>query len=242
MSDLSLDTTNQKIELSELDMCSYDSITNFVKRVRQLEARFDMVVLKAGVLKVQQSWIESTGHYEDVQVNYLSTIHLLVFLLGVVKEKASASRALDPVRIALLSAVNAHWARFGERRADPLFPSFDTKDPRYDFMDRYGTSKLLVLLFLIELVKIVPTELAVINAPTPGMCYGSRLARDGEGSLLGVAFGIYSRLVGNSASVGARNVVDAVVKQGPKSHGQYIQNGGLRPGVFASSVHICTSV
>lgn len=59
-------------------------------------------------------------------------------------------------------------------------------------MDRYGTSNLLVLLFLIELVRIVPTELVGINAPTPGMCYGSRLARDGEGSLLSVAFGIIS--------------------------------------------------
>lgn len=88
-------------------MCSYDSITNFVKRMRQLEARFGMVVLNAGVLKVQQSWIESTGHDEDVQVNCLSTILLLVFLLGVVKEKASASRAPDPVCFALLSTVNA---------------------------------------------------------------------------------------------------------------------------------------
>jgi len=224
-----IDTSSQKIEVWKLDLSKYESITRFAERVGTLDAIPDIIVLNAGVLKVNPAFNASTGHDEDVQTNYLSTVFLLILLLRIIKTKKPAGTALSPPHIALVSSINAHWAKFTQKNADHLLKALDDKNAKWDMQERYGISKLLVLLFLSELVKKIPSSLAIINAPTPGMCYGSQLPRDGKGSLLGLVFGIYLRLLGFPCSVGARTVVDAVVKKGPESHGQYLENGKLRP-------------
>lgn len=228
-SNTKVDPKKQTIEVWNLNLSSYESITKLAENVGGLDARPDIVVLNAGVFKVNRSFIASTGHDEDVQINYLSNILLLVLLLRIVKEKKPADTASSLPHIVFVSSVNAHWAKFEERTADPLWTAFDDKDGKWDMADRYGASKLLVLLFLSELVKKVPPSVAILSAPTPGMCYGSRLARDGDGTVVGFVYGIYMRLIGHSCQIGARTVVDAAVKKGPESHGEYIENGKLRP-------------
>ncbi|KUI65294.1 Retinol dehydrogenase 13 [Cytospora mali] len=223
-------TSGQTVEVWELDLAEYTSVTTFAERVAALDARPDIVVLNAGVLRVNPTINPSTGHDEDIQTNFLSTVLLLILLLRTIKTKPSAAATPPVPHVSIVSTVNAHWTKFLERDTDPLLPAFDVKNPpNWDMQERYGASKLLVLLFLSELVKKVPDTLAIINAPTPGMCHGSRLARDAAGTMLGLIFGIYMRLVGNSCPVGARTVTFAAVKAGPESQGQYLENGKLRP-------------
>lgn len=234
-------TTGQTIEVWKLDLAEYASVTAFAERAAAtLDHRPDIVILNAGVLRVNPTINPSTGHDEDVQTNFLSTILLLLLLLKTIKNKPSAAKdtsssspgTVQPATISIVSTVNAHWAKFPERDADPLLPSFDIKNPpNWDMQERYGASKLLVLLFLSELLRKIPNidQLAIINAPTPGMCHGSRLARDAAGTTLGFVFGIYMRLVGNSCDTGARTITFAAVKAGPESQGQYLENGKLRP-------------
>ncbi|ROW18108.1 hypothetical protein VPNG_00184 [Cytospora leucostoma] len=223
-------TSGQTVEVWRLDLAEYASVTAFADRAAALDARPDIVVLNAGVLRVHPTFNPSTGHDEDVQTNFLSTVLLLVLLLRTIKAKPSSAATPPVPHVSIVSTVNAHWARFPERDADPLLPAFDVEDPPgWDMLERYGASKLLVLLFLSELVRRVPDALAVINAPTPGLCHGSRLARDAAGTVLGFVFGIYMRLVGNACHLGARTVTFAAVRAGPESQGQYIENGKLRP-------------
>ncbi|KAH8885813.1 NAD(P)-binding protein [Thozetella sp. PMI_491] len=223
---------DQKVEVWKLDLSEYASVTAFAERVAKLDARPDVVVLNAGVLCAKPTLNRSTGHDEDVQTNFLSTVLLLILLLPIVKTKPSAAKTTaSPVpRISVVSSIMAHWAKFAERDAGPLLPAFDTDDPtNWGMEERYSTSKLLTLLFLSELIRRIPPNLAVINAPTPGVCYGSLFTRQTAGTVVGFMIGIFYRLVGHSCSVGASQVLAAAIRAGPESHGQFLENGKLRP-------------
>ncbi|KAI0009468.1 retinol dehydrogenase 12 [Xylariaceae sp. FL0662B] len=212
------------IEVWKLDLSLYESVTAFVERTKGLD-RLDIVVLNAGQASITRKINQSTGHDECIQVNYLSNALLAILLLPVLKAKNSPQR---PGRLAVVNSDTSSWAAFKEKDSVPLLPAFDTPE-FFDQSDRYSTSKLLCQLFLSELTKRVPPSVAIINAPNPGMCYGSGLNRDADGTLLGVFLRIVWRLLGRSTSVGARAVTDAVVKHGAETHGQYLEDGKLNP-------------
>lgn len=222
----------QNVEVWQLDLSEYASVAAFAERVGNLEARPDIVVLNAGLLCAKPTTNTSTGHDEDIQVNYLSTVLLLVLLLPILKKKPSAATATkNPVpHISVVTSVMAHWAKFSERNAEPLLSAFDGEaSPDWDMEERYSVSKLLALLFMSELIRRVPREVAVINAPAPGLCYGSGFMRQMAGTITGFFIGIFYRLFGHSCTVGASQVVAAAVRAGPESHGHFMENGKLRP-------------
>lgn len=213
-----------KIEVWKLDMSVYESVTSFAERCTSL-ARLDFVILNAGVFKVKQEINESTGHDEVIQVNYISTALLTILLLPVLAQKrASTSK---PSRLVIVSSETAAWCKFKEQNASHILSAFD--DPKgYDMQERYYTSKLLEELFLKQLIKHVPSSVAVVSAVNPGFCYGSSLHRE-AGGVIGVVFTGFKRMIGRDTSVGARTLVDAAVVQGPESHGQYLGDCVVKP-------------
>lgn len=220
-----------QVEVWKLDMSAYESITNFAMRASGLQ-RVDIVILNAGpggVYRVNMGFNPSTGHEEDVQTNYVSTILLALLCVGIFKSKQDSGAISTPGRLVIVSSDTAGWAKFPERSADPLLPALDERPAKWDMAERYGTSKLLAQLFLSELVKVVPSSSVIISAANPGFSYGSGLARDAGGIVLGLIVFIMSRIVGHSAAIGARALVDAAVKKGEESHGQYVEGGKLRP-------------
>ncbi|KAI1146873.1 NAD(P)-binding protein [Nemania diffusa] len=213
------------IEVWKLDYASYDSIVAIVQRAEQLTPRLDIVILNAGVHHASFSLNPTTGHEENIQTNYLSSVLLLLLFLGVFKKAASGTDPAQsfPGRIVLASSDTAAWAQFDERNEEPLLAAFDEKKASFDHYDRYGTSKLLGQLFLTELARRVPPSLAIVNCANPGLCY-SGLQRE-----LGLLVDIAIRILGRSAVVGARSLMHAAVKLGESSHGQYVEDGKLRP-------------
>lgn len=171
----------------------------------------------------------STGHEEDLQTNYLSTVLLVLSFVRIFKNQRDSASVPTPGRIVVVSSDTAGWAKFPQRAADPLLPALDDKTAKWDMAERYSVSKLLAQLFLSELVKTVPSSSVVINAVNPGFCYGSGLARDANGTVLGAIFFILFHVVGHSSAIGARALVDAAVKKGQESHGHYVEGGRLRP-------------
>lgn len=123
----------------------------------------------------------------------------------------------------------AAFAKFPERGADPLLPALDERPAKLDMAERYSTPKLLVQLFLAELIKVVPSSAVVTNAANPGFCHGTSLARDADGTLLGFIVFVMSHIISHSPAIGARAVIDATVKKGQESHDQYVEGVKLRP-------------
>ncbi|KAL7624841.1 hypothetical protein AAE478_004055 [Parahypoxylon ruwenzoriense] len=217
-------STKQAIEVWKLDLSSYESVTSFIERTKTLD-RLDIVIHNAGIVKVTQEINKGTGHDEVVQVNYLSTALLIIHLLPVLKEKNSSQK---PGRLVVVSSDVAAWAQFKEKDSNPLLPVFDTSE-FFEGQDRYWTSKLLGQLFLSELEKRVPPSGVVVNCTNPGLCYGSGLNRESNGTGVGLIFGIFKRVLGRSCAAGAWALTDAAVRHGEESHCQYIEEGKLQP-------------
>ncbi|KAL4781606.1 hypothetical protein BJX76DRAFT_363476 [Aspergillus varians] len=208
-----------QIEVTKLDLSSYDSITSFVEYTKTLD-RLDIVINNAGVCKRTFELDLRTGHEESVQVNHIGNSLLIILLLPVLQEKNSPTH---PGRISFVNSDTPAWAKFKEQKSTPLLPAFD-KPKSFDFQDRYGTSKLLGQLFLSELAKRIPASVAVVNACNPGLCK-SGLDREFRGSIAGYAAQFMQLLLARKSSVGARSLVDSVVNYGAASHGQYIEDG-----------------
>ncbi|KAF4627994.1 hypothetical protein G7Y89_g10159 [Cudoniella acicularis] len=211
------DLKNVTIEVWNLDMLSYDSITAFAERAKTLE-RLDIAVLNAGIMKQTHATTSSTGHEDTIQVNFLSTALLTILLLPILKAKAKAN---EPGHLVWVQSEMAFWAKFKEKDSTPLLPAFD-KPETFNNPDRYSTSKLLGQLFVIELTKRVPASVAIITMPTPGWCHSTAL-----GTIPGLHIGQMivngiKRILGRPVAVGARAVTDGAV-QSADAHGQFLQ-------------------
>ncbi|EGR52484.1 uncharacterized protein TRIREDRAFT_54227 [Trichoderma reesei QM6a] len=211
------------IEVWKLDLSSYDSIVAFAERTKTLQ-RLDIAVHNAGLIKKNFEKNKFTGHEETVQVNYLGLALFTLLLIPILEDKNTVEQ---PGHLVLVSSDTAAWAGFKEKNSVPLLAGFD-KPESFKSQDRYATSKLLGQLFLSQLVKRVPLSSTIINAPNPGLCKSS-LAREHDGLLDKLLMWAFQSLLGRQASVGARAFTDAAVKQGPESHGQYLEDGKVQP-------------
>ncbi|KAI1454899.1 retinol dehydrogenase 12 [Annulohypoxylon moriforme] len=212
------------VEVWQLDLQSYESITTFAERTKDLE-RLDIAVLNSGISKQFFDLTPSTGHEESIQVNVISTGLLAILLLPILKAKASTNH---PSRLAIVSSDTASWARFEEKHSMPLLPALDKEDT-FTNIDRYPTSKLLGQLFVTELTKRIPSSVAAITMPNPGWCYGTGLGQVPGGTIGDRIVSVPRRIFGRPASIGARIITDGAVEHGQESHGQFIEDCKIQP-------------
>ncbi|KAH7309213.1 hypothetical protein B0I35DRAFT_360066 [Stachybotrys elegans] len=211
------------VEVWPLDLTSYPSVEAFAERAMSLQ-RMDIVILNAAIMPIKQTLNPSTGHDEEVQVNYLSTVLLLILLLQVIKDKTLS----HPSRITIVSTDAAAWTSFKEKDNVPLLASLD-KAVGWDPIDRHFVSKLLMQLFVAELTPYVPSSRAVINMATPGLVHDTGITRHANETLQGKIHGILRKLIGFTSDVGARYIVDAAANHGSETHGQYLSERKLKP-------------
>ncbi|KAI1821195.1 NAD(P)-binding protein [Xylaria intraflava] len=211
------------IEIWPLDLSNYDSVMYFANRTKSLD-RLDIFVNNAALAKLDFEINSSSGHEEIIQVNYLSTVLLVILLLPVLKEKNTTEH---PGRIVLVSSDVASWAKFKEKDSLPLFSAMDDRT-NFEIVERYSTSKLLGQLFLFELAKHIPPTVAIVNAPNPGLCE-TGLGREADGTFGGFVFDMIKKLIARPASIGARTIVDAAIRHGLETHGQYLEDGKIQP-------------
>ncbi|KAI2618202.1 NAD(P)-binding protein [Hypoxylon sp. NC1633] len=211
------------IQVWELDLSSYESITSFADRAKGLE-HLDIAILNAGLYKVFESF-SSTGYEEGIQVNYLSNVLLTILLLPIIKEKRSSK---SPGQIVLVSSDNAAWSKFDEKGSDPLLPVYKQKMANWNVAERYGVTKLLGQMFVIELAKRVPSSMVTISCANCGMCRGSDLGRQTSG-LFRYSYLLISYILGRTCSDGARRIVHAATTVGEAAHGQYIEDARVQP-------------
>ncbi|KAL5047918.1 hypothetical protein BDW71DRAFT_29138 [Aspergillus fruticulosus] len=216
-------TTKCQIEVTKLDLASYDSILAFVEYAKELD-RLDIVINNAGLLKRTFELNPHTGHEQSIQVNHLGNSLLITLLIPILQSKNTSS---SPGRLSFVNSDTPSWAKFKERDSVPLLPAFDRPE-NFIFDDRYPTSKLLGQLFLKELASRVPASAVIINCCNPGLCK-SGLDREFKGSFLGYLASVMHFLLSRTTSVGARSLTDAVVNHGGKSHGQYVEDGEVVP-------------
>ncbi|KAI0550661.1 hypothetical protein F4679DRAFT_594570 [Xylaria curta] len=209
-----------KIEVWQLDMCSYESIQAFARKAEASLARIDIVILNAGLAHVEYHKVDRTGHEEAFQVNYLSTILLTVLFLPILKAKKLSGH---PAHLTIISAALTLDCKFPQKNSNPLFPALD--DPKqFNPNENYAVSKLLAQMFLWNLVDYVSADDIIINLADPAFVRGTSLARDLDGILAKIAISIFGLIAGRTPKVGASCYVDAVVNKGKESHGCFLMS------------------
>ncbi|TGJ87154.1 hypothetical protein E0Z10_g1635 [Xylaria hypoxylon] len=213
-----------KIEVWLLDMCSYESVQSFAKKVEASLARIDIVILNAGLIRLDYQTVDTTGHEECFQVNYLSTMLLVILLLPTLKAKGPPGK---PAHLTIASAALTLVCEFPHRDKTPLFPAID--DPKnFDRGDTYVVSKLLAQMFLWNLVDYVSANDVIINLADPAFVRGTDLSR-GIGGVVKVFFSLFGLITGRTPKVGASCFIDAVVTKGKESHGCFLMSWKIHP-------------
>lgn len=215
------------IEVWVLDLCSYDSVQAFANKVSTQLQRIDIVILNAGLARLEFTKVESTGHEEAFQVNYLSTILLAILLLPILKAKGPPGK---PARLTISSAALTLVCKFALRDKTPLFPALD--DPaNFDRHETYCTTKVLAQVFLWKLVDYVSADDVIINLADPAFVRGTSLARDmNSNKIFKHAWAVASILGGaRRPRIGASCYVDAVVNKGKESHGCFLMSWKAHP-------------
>ncbi|OOF91244.1 hypothetical protein ASPCADRAFT_510418 [Aspergillus carbonarius ITEM 5010] len=225
------------IDIWELDMANYPSITDFVSRIKTSTITFDFILLNAGVANFNYTLNPSTSHESSIQINWLSTALLTLLLLPVLDHQATQTPHSPRPILSIVGSETAAWAKFKEAKISTrdrlsLLAALDDK-LNFDMGDRYYTSKLLYQLFFLELYNnhrspVQRSTGAILNLVNPGFCYGSELHRTAEGAFGKILAGV-KRVIGRSTAMGARTLVHAAVLVGEESNGRYLSDCKVAP-------------
>ncbi|KAM0540742.1 hypothetical protein ACHAO7_010965 [Fusarium culmorum] len=114
-----------KIEVSIVDMSSYDSIMAFAKRCETL-SRLDIAILNAGLSQPKYERTEETGHEVTFQINYLSTVFLALVLVPILREKHGVSSS---ARLSLVGSDTSYYANRNGLESESVSEVMD--NPKY---------------------------------------------------------------------------------------------------------------
>ncbi|KAK6347666.1 hypothetical protein TWF718_005505 [Orbilia javanica] len=216
---------NAIVEVWIVDMGSYDSIQKFASKVEKDLERLDIVVLNAGVSKLEFGLNGTTRHEETVQINYLSTFLLAILLLPSLKGKSPSG---SPGRLTVISSALANIAALPDHKSTSILTALDDRE-KFGTAT-YGNSKLLGHLFFWKLMDLgyVKAEDVVINLIEPGFLKGTEFNRDVKG-VLAMGLKLFQALVARRVTDAVTTVVDATIVKGIESHGCYLADWEVRP-------------
>lgn len=213
-----------KIEVSLVDMSSYDSIMAFAKRCETL-SRLDIAILNAGLSQPTYQRTEETGHEVTFQVNYLSTALMALILLPILRAKRGTA---SPAHLSLIGSDTSYYANWKGMVSESVIETMD--DPaHFTSWEAYKTTKLLLLMFASELSKRIPSDEVIINVSNPGACRGTKFGHAKRSMPEEAMLHVASLVLGRTPSVGARQYVDAVAVKGIESHGSFVSEGKIKP-------------
>ncbi|KAJ5891659.1 uncharacterized protein N7473_007887 [Penicillium subrubescens] len=216
--------TQATIEVWQLDMTSYESVQAFATRAEKHLSRLDLAVLNAGIAGSDFKIVPSTGHEEALQVNYLSTVLLTILLLPALKDKLPAG---TPGRLTVATTMLSITAKFANKNAKPLLPSFDDKK-NFDPIDNYPKTKFLTQLCLWKLTDLVSSDDVIINMVEPGSTKGTELQRDAPVAVKAF-LALLKSVSARDVKLAASTYLDAAIVKGKDSHGSILMNWEIAP-------------
>lgn len=213
-----------QVEVSIVDMASYDSVIGFVKWCEELP-RLDIAILNAGLNHDHYELVEGTKHEMVFQVNHISTALLSLLLVPVLRRKRGTTA---PARLSIVGSDTAYWASVNPSESQSIFELMDSEST-FTPWNAYKRSKLLLLMFINELSQRVSPDEVIINVSNPGACKGTSLGTENQSKAAMALSWILKMLIARSAEEGARQYVDAVTAKGVESHGSFVSDGAIKP-------------
>ncbi|KAF7354600.1 hypothetical protein MSAN_01373300 [Mycena sanguinolenta] len=167
------------IEVWELDMASFASVTKFAERAKTTLKRLDGAVLNAGI-NIWDWRVTEDGWERTLQINVLSTGLLGVLLLPLLQATSKLPSPLPgsalPPHLTITGSEGAHivcfLAKFSEKSAANILKTMnDESQSKKNMTDRYPTSKLFNLYLAREIAKLPQAQGVVVNVVAPRPLY-----------------------------------------------------------------------
>ncbi|KAI1776983.1 NAD(P)-binding protein [Hypoxylon cercidicola] len=210
------------IQVWSLDQGSWASMVAFAERARTELDRIDVVLLNAGLKRLQFS-LSPTGHEAHVQINYLGTA--LLSLLLVEPLRRTARQTGKPSRMTITASSVAFWARTREvqepQGGKGILVWLDDPASFVPGESHYCLSKLLDIFWTRALAARLDPADIIVNTLNPGYCRSSFHRVDSRAEA-------FSKYLAWSSAEGAYHLTDAAVRH-PDSHGAYLSEQRVRP-------------
>ncbi|KAH6620985.1 hypothetical protein B0J18DRAFT_213438 [Chaetomium sp. MPI-SDFR-AT-0129] len=160
---------NATVKVMKLDTELYESVQGFVSAFNAEFQDLHLLIANAGVGTAAKELV-SSGHEKDIQVNYLSNVLLTLALLPTLE--TTATKTGTPTRVTWTgSRMHIYSSLSGKhplKKGDTsILKHFDTADPMSMFV-RYADSKLLAVLFQLELARHYSPDKVIVNSFYPG--------------------------------------------------------------------------
>lgn len=218
---------NAVINVMQLDMDDYASVTTFASKVKAEVPALHLLLLNAGIglLKLERS---PSGHDRTTQVNYLSNVLLICELLPLLE--STADQTGDPTRITWVGSRN-HW-KTSLATKKPVQPGssiighFDDEANFFGLM-RYGDTKLLCTMFVYEFAKRISSNKVIINILCPGMV--NTAMSDILPIYLRIPMNVVKKIRARSVEEGGWLIVNSAAVAGPESHGHFLADKSISP-------------
>ncbi|MFU2157382.1 MULTISPECIES: SDR family oxidoreductase [Caldisericum] len=144
---------NENIEFFEVDLSSFKSILDFLKRFKEKHNKLDILINNAGTWNMRLALTED-GIEKTFMVNYLAPFYITHSLLPLLSE-GSPSRIIN---------VSSAMHKGGKINLDDL----ESRN-HYNGIQSYSNSKLMILMFTIELAKRLKDKGIYVFAVHPGL-------------------------------------------------------------------------
>ena len=205
------------VQTWELDLDSFESVTQFARRVDRQVERVDVLLLNAGVWNGEYV-VTTDGWEETLQVNTLSTSLLALLLLPKLRRSASIS---GPAHLTVVSSQLFTSVKAESLRDIPLLLERLNTPPVS--RKQYAISKLLLEYVVKKIARLTRNEdgtiQVVVNSVCPGMCASSLARNLITRSYQRWLVWIFYKLFARTAEQGSRSLVSATV-QGVESQGK----------------------
>ncbi|KAK4179822.1 putative Dehydrogenase/reductase [Triangularia setosa] len=225
-----------RVEVWQLDLCSFDSVNAFCAEVNTALDRLDVLVLNAGIMaKELQTHAEGGGYETTILTNVISTF-LVAFLLIPLLKQTAEQRAEKAVITVVAS--EAHFLTSFKERLEPnIFECF--RNGNFDQYERYNTSKLLDVLLARELANRLDASSpagnskVIVNSVNPGLCKSGLF--DKVPVIVSLFIGSLSLIFARSSEQGSRTLL-AAAAGGRETHGKYMDAAKVaQPSSFVLS-------
>lgn len=206
-----------QVELWLVDYENYESMLAFGKKASTLEV-LHIVILNAGVRQLQYK-ATATGHEQNLQVNHIGTALLSLLLYPILQQ--TAKKETRPTRLTIVTSVVHWWTPFNEYDSPSILARMDEEESMRigNPHDRYGTTKLLNILWMRQLASEVDPTAVIVNAVDPGLCKSNLHRYENR-----TAIHIVSSLFSWTSAQGGHNIANAAVVQAADSHGAYVSS------------------
>ncbi|KAJ7135795.1 hypothetical protein C8R44DRAFT_729350 [Mycena epipterygia] len=218
------------IDIWELDMARFDSVTSFAEKAKNSLIRLDGALVNAGIAKPERWETTADGWEKTLQVNGIATGLLAVLLLPLLQATTrlppphpDASQL--PPHLTITGSAGQFLAQFREKRETNILKALnDSSKWATGSRDRYFVTKIFNLFLARQISTLPEAEGVVINVVDPGLCM-SDIGQDRQGEAA-ISRSYLFRAIAWPVSKGSINMIYAVLS--PTPPGAYISSCEIR--------------